>query len=136
MVEVTADWFFKIEPLGSCEISGASSNYVPCHDIEDYTLYVDHHENMKSYKHLLLYVKFSNSMEQSSSWGADSCSANQEIPHSLSNLNVHCHIHKSQPLYCILNQLNSVLNLILHLLRSILTVSSHVFPSLPSVSSL
>jgi len=39
-------------------------------------------------------VELTNSMEQSTSWEANSHSASQEIPHLLWNLKVHCYVHK------------------------------------------
>jgi hypothetical protein len=57
---------------------------------------------------LTLFQQLTNSMEQSTSWKADSSSAKQEMPHMLQNLEVQYHIHKSLPPVPILHQINLV----------------------------
>jgi hypothetical protein len=51
-----------------------------------------------------------NSMEQSPSYGDDSCSARQEILLLLLNPTAHYHVHKSPPLVSILSQIYPVHN--------------------------
>jgi len=67
-----------------------------------------------------------NSMEHSPSWEANSCSASQEIPCLLWNLNGHYCVHKSPSLVSNPSQMNPV-----HTLRSTLIIS-HVCLSFPS----
>lgn len=39
-------------------------------------------------------------------WKANSFSANQDIPHTLQNLNIHYYIHRSPPITPVLSQIN------------------------------
>jgi hypothetical protein len=47
-------------------------------------------------------------MQKSSSWEANGCSDSQDIPCILWTSHVQCHVHKSQPLVPILDQMSSV----------------------------
>jgi hypothetical protein len=54
------------------------------------------------------YTKYSNYMQQSPSWEANSPSASQEIPRLLWNANVHCRVHKRPPLVSLLSQMKPI----------------------------
>jgi hypothetical protein len=69
-------------------------------------------------------------MEQSPSWEAKSRSASQEILCLLWNPKVYYRVHKNQPLFPILSQMNQTSHTIS--LKSILILSSHLRLDLPS----
>jgi hypothetical protein len=74
----------------------------------------------------------SNSMEQSPSGEANSCSPSQEIPHLSWNPKVHSHVHKSLPLVPVLNQIHPVHTFLPYFPK---THSSIIFPFMPRSSS-
>ena len=75
---------------------------------------------------------YTNSMEQSSSWEANRCSASQEIPRILWNPKVYYRIHNSPPPVPILSNIDSVHAPHPTSCRSILILSFHLRLGLPS----
>jgi len=73
-----------------------------------------------------------NSIEHNLSWGANSHSSCQEIPHLLSNPKVHYFVHKSKPLVPILSQIHPETPSYPISLRSILILVFHLRLSLPN----
>lgn len=91
-------WFFFFNFF---EISESSSSYGLCYGIEDYINCI---KIAKSLKSCICYCIF---LGAESMWSL----THAESPHSLWNLKVRCHAHKS-PTHCsVLNQLNRVHNL-------------------------